>query len=374
MKAILILPLFVLFMTACGTSAQAGAAATPSGPTATSSSSELPTQSPPATDPPTIPSPATPSPTPADAAAQPTPTALPGEDCINKAAFSEDVTIPDGTLVKMGETFTKTWRVRNAGTCIWSGYQLVYAGGEAMNGTQTNLMPEIKPDDYGNVSVDLTAPQRGGGFTGYWHFQDPAGKTFGVGAERDGLLWIQINVEYPLPVADTPVSGGTSLVSVNTSQGLTATPVSPSQTSPGDCVYTQNSTYESQILGLINNVRAQNGLGPLTLDSQLSAAALEHSLAMACNDNISHTGTDGSTWYDRVRKQGFANYNSARENIYVGSPAFGGDANGAFTWWMNSEIHRKTLMNADQKLIGISYIYSDASTYGGNYTTVFARP
>jgi len=95
---------------------------------------------------------------------------------------------------------------------------------------------------------------------------------------------------------------------------------------------------------------------------------------MACNAIISHTGSDGTNWYDRVRKQGFANYNSARENIYVGNPAFGGDANGAFTWWMNSEIHRKTLMNADQKLIGISYIYSDASTDGGNDTTVFARP
>jgi uncharacterized protein YkwD len=41
---------------------------------------------------------------------------------------------------------------------------------------------------------------------------------------------------------------------------------------------------------------------------------------------------------------------------------------------MNSEIHRKTLMNPDQKLVGISYIYSDSSAYGGNYTTVFARP
>jgi|WetSurSiteA1Bulk_404760.scaffolds.fasta_scaffold17458_2 uncharacterized protein YkwD len=377
MKTILILPLFVLLLAACGTSVQAGAAATPNPPTATSASSELPTQSPTATDSPKIPPAATPSPTSVDAAAQPAPTALPMEDCINKAAFSEDVTIPDGTLVQMGETFTKTWRVHNAGTCNWSGYQLVYAGGEAMNGSQSNPMPKIEPDAYGNVSVDLTAPLRGGGFTGYWLFQNPAGKTFGVGAEGDGLLWVQINVAFPLPSGPTPVAAGATPVSSGASPETagstpvaTATPV----TTQGGCVYSQNPSYESQILGLINNVRAQNGLGALALNSQLSAAALEHSLDMACNDNISHTGTDGSTWYDRVRKQGFANYNAARENIYVGNPAFGGDANGAFTWWMNSEIHRKTLMNPDQKLIGISYIYSDASTYGGNYTTVFARP
>jgi uncharacterized protein YkwD len=302
---------------------------------------------------------------------------MPAQDCINKAAFSADVTIPDGMVLKMGESFTKTWRVRNEGTCTWAGYELVYAGGDALNGAMSNAMTEIKPGEYGNISVELKAPQRAGGLIGYWLFKNTAGNTFGVGAEGDGMLWVQITVASPLPAVETPVSGGASMVSVNTSQGPTATPVAPAstpQTGQGGCVYTTNAGYESQILGFINNARAQNGLGALTLDSQLNAAALEHSLDMACNAIISHTGTDGSTWYDRVRNQGFANYNASRENIYVGNPAFGGDASGAFTWWMNSEIHRKTLMNPDQKLIGISYIYSDSSAYGGNYTTVFARP
>jgi uncharacterized protein YkwD len=280
-------------------------------------------------------------------------------------------------VIKMGESFTKTWRIRNEGTCNWSGYELVYAGGEAMNGAMSNPMPEIKPDTYGNVSVELTAPQRGGGATGYWLFKNTAGETFGVGAEGDGLLWVQINVTYPLPSSATPVAAGTTPVTAGAAP-VSATPSSASdsttQTSQAGCGYTRNVDYESQILDLVNNFRAQNGLGALALDSQLNAAALEHSLDMACNAIISHTGTDGTTWYDRVRKQGFANYNSARENIYVGNPAFGGDAQGAFTWWLNSEIHRKTLMNPDAKLIGVAYIYSDASAYGGNYTTVLARP
>ena len=247
-----------------------------------------------------------------------------------------------------------------------------------MNGPMSTPMPEIKPDAYGNVSVDLQAPQRGGGATGYWHFTNAAGQTFGVGAEADGLLWVQVNVDYPPPAGGTPVASNTlTSVASNTSTSAvsnTSTSAVPTaQTSQSGCVYSLNSDYEAQILALINNVRAQNGLGALALDSQLNAAALEHSLDMACNATISHTGTDGSTWYDRVKKQGFANYNSDRENIYVGSPAFGGDAQGAFTWWMNSAIHRKTLMNPDQKLIGISYVYSDASAYGGNYTTEFAR-
>ena len=377
MKVLITLSLCSLLFVACGTSASASISSTETPISSTPTSTDLPTLalSPTPTDPAV--DPATPSPTPSDTAALPSPTSIPTQDCIDKAAFSEDVTIPDGMVLKMGESFTKTWRVRNAGTCTWSGYELVYAGGEAMNGAMSNPMPEIKPDEYGNVSVELTAPQRGGGTTGYWLFKNTAGETFGVGSEDNGLLWVQINVAYPLPSGETPVAVGTTPVSsgaVPVSAVQSSASDSTTQTSQAGCVYTRNSDYESQILGLINNARAQNGLGALALDNQLNAAALEHSLDMACNAIISHTGSDGTNWYDRVRKQGFANYNSARENIYVGNPAFGGDANGAFTWWMNSEIHRKTLMNADQKLIGISYIYSDASTDGGNDTTVFARP
>jgi uncharacterized protein YkwD len=377
MKVIVLLSLCTLALVACGTSTPTTVSVIETSVPTTPTPAESPTFAPSPTPTDQVADPVIPSATPVDAAALPSPTALPPQDCIDKAAFSADVTIPDGMVIKMDEPFTKTWRIRNEGSCTWSGYELVYAGGDALNGAMSNPMPEIKPGEYGNISVDLQAPKRAGGLIGYWLFKNTADKTFGVGAEGDGMLWVQITVASPPPVAEIPASGGTSLVSVNTSPGPTATPAasaSTPQTSQSGCVFTRNSDYESQILGLINNVRAQNGLGALTLDNRLSAAALEHSMDMACNAIISHTGTDGSTWYTRVAAQGFANYNSARENIYVGNPAFGGDANGAFNWWMNSEIHRKTLMNPDQKLIGIAYVYSDASAYGGNYTTVFARP
>ena len=377
MRVFIFLSLFSFLFVACGNSSPAtmSPAETPAQPSPTPTESTAVAPSPTSTD--TVAISSTPSPTSVDTSALPSPTAIPTQDCIDKAAFSEDVTIPDGMVIKMGESFTKTWRVRNAGTCTWSGYELVYAGGEAMNGAMSNPMPELKPDEYGNVSVKLTSPLRGGGITGYWLFKNTAGKTFGVGAEGDGLLWVQINVTYPLPSSATPVTAVTTPVTAGAalvSSAPTSVPASTMQTSQADCDYSRNVDYESQIVALINDFRAQNGLGTLTPDDRLNAAAIKHSLDMACNAIISHTGTDGTTWYDRVAAQGFANYNSARENIYVGNPAFGGDAQGAFTWWLNSEIHRKTLMNPDAKLIGVAYIYSDSSAYGGNYTTVFARP
>ncbi|HSR20131.1 MAG TPA: NBR1-Ig-like domain-containing protein, partial [Anaerolineales bacterium] len=38
----------------------------------------------------------------------------------NNAAFVSDVTIPDGTILKPGEKFTKTWRIYNSGSCSWT--------------------------------------------------------------------------------------------------------------------------------------------------------------------------------------------------------------------------------------------------------------
>ena len=55
-------------------------------------------------------------------------------DCTNSAAFVTDVTIPDNSNVTGGTLFTKTWRVRNTGTCIWgSGYTLTHYSDEQMN-------------------------------------------------------------------------------------------------------------------------------------------------------------------------------------------------------------------------------------------------
>ena len=306
------------------------------------------------------------------------------QTCIDKASFSEDVTIPDGTLEHIGDQFTKTWKIRNEGTCDWNGYSLIYAGGEAMNGPMSTPLQEIKPGEFANISVQLQAPQRGGVQTGYWEFQNAAGKTFGVGAGADGLLWAQITVDYPTPVPASQASTSqettsqTSTSQATTSQTSTsqaaASQTTTSNTNQSGCNYTRNTDYENQIVSLVNDARVKNGLAPLTLDSKLSAAALVHSIDMACNDLVSHTGSDGSSWYDRVKAQGFANYTSTRENIYVGNPAFGGDAQGAFTWWMNSKIHHDNILYPTVTAIGVGYAYTSNSSYGGYYTLELARP
>src|SRR5215216_5539815 len=46
------------------------------------------------------------------------PTTSLGDAC-NNNVFEGDVTIPDGTIMKPGEDFVKTWAVRNTGSCTW---------------------------------------------------------------------------------------------------------------------------------------------------------------------------------------------------------------------------------------------------------------
>jgi uncharacterized protein YkwD len=267
------------------------------------------------------------------------------------------VTFPDGSLVEPGQHFTKIWKIRNEGTCDWHGYSLIYAGGDAMSASMSTPIQDVKVKAYTNISVDLVAPSRGGLETGYWEFKNAAGQTFGVGSGAQGLIWVQVTIDYPTPVPEA----------------ASATPGSSSG-APAGCSYSQNNDYVNQIFALINTARVQNGLKALTMNPKLTNAALAHSIDMACNDFISHNGSDGSTWYDRIKAQGFANYTSARENIYVGSPDFGGDAQGAFTWWMNSKIHHDNILYPTVTEVGIAYIFNPSSTYGGYYTLDLARP
>jgi uncharacterized protein YkwD len=95
---------------------------------------------------------------------------------------------------------------------------------------------------------------------------------------------------------------------------------------------------------------------------------------MACNHYVDHTGSDGSTWFSRVASQGYANYNSAHENIYVGHPEFGGTPQGAMTWWMNSQVHRDNILFTTVTEIGIGIVTWPTSDWGGYYTVEFARP
>ena len=265
--------------------------------------------------------------------------------CIDKAGFFADVTIPDNTLLPVNTEFTKTWRFKNVGTCTWGdGYQVVFADGHIMSGPPSMPLPHAAPGDLVDVTVNLKTPSEGGTYAGDWQFQNPAGKRFGVNSHGEDMFWVIIKVDWGPGV------------------GPTATPP------PVSCAYERNADYETQILQLINSARAANGLPALSLQNQLSAAALAHSADMACHSFLDHTGSDKSSHSSRLTAQGYK-YTYESENIYAG-----GNAQDAFDWWMNSPIHRANILSSKVTQIGIGFAYFASSQYGGYYTLDFAKP
>ena len=113
------------------------------------------------------------------AVASPTPvrpiSTVPPTAMCDLAQFVRDVSIPDGSIFAPGAAFTKTWRLRNAGTCTWSGYSLVFDSGDAMNGASPTSIGSVGPGQEVDVSVNLTAPATNGSYRGFWRIRNASG-------------------------------------------------------------------------------------------------------------------------------------------------------------------------------------------------------
>ncbi len=115
----------------------------------------------------------------------------------NLASFVEDISIPDGSKLVTGAAFTKTWRLKNIGTCTWtSGYVLVFEHGDQMSGpaTQTLTTGTVAPGQTLDVSVNLVAPAAPGTYRGEWKLRDAGGVLFGLST---GPFWVEIKALAP---------------------------------------------------------------------------------------------------------------------------------------------------------------------------------
>jgi hypothetical protein len=116
-----------------------------------------------------------------------------GDPCLLANLISE--TIPDGTIMQPGETFWKTWRLKNNGTCTWnSAYKIVYWSGDLMGGLLEYQLPEdVSPGEEVDITLYLKAPTSNGNFSSYWKLQSEWGGQFGVG-QYDQPFYVQVNV------------------------------------------------------------------------------------------------------------------------------------------------------------------------------------
>ncbi len=119
--------------------------------------------------------------------------------CEPDFAFVRDITIPDDTVVRAGDTFTKTWALSNTGTCEWDeGYLLVHSGGARLGSPDWVPLPQAQAGDPVQVSVTLQAPLEPGTYRGDWRLCAGLDDCFGP------RLYVRIVVAEPTPVPPPP--------------------------------------------------------------------------------------------------------------------------------------------------------------------------
>lgn len=193
------------------------------------------------------------------------------------------------------------------------------------------------------------------------------------------VLQIPVNLVTPtatLPSTSTPVSptapAGQATAATTDASTAAATSAS-SGTSAATCAFDENAQFVTQLQTLINDERTGAGLPALTVNTQLATAAKNHAVEMLCNNYLSHSSLDGSTPQQRVQEAGFT-ASLVVENLYALHPAYGGNPQSAFDWWMGDTASRADLLNANTTVVGIAYVTSDESLLGGYFVVVSARP
>lgn len=138
------------------------------------------------------------------------------------AGFEADITVPDGTEFTPGDTFTKTWRLTNIGTCTWnSDYDLIFNSGDKMAGptSQQLTTSSVSPGQTIDVSVDLTAPTEPDTYRGNWKLRSGDNIIFGL--PNGSPFWVEIIV-----LDLTSTSSPTSTITLTETLTPTATTVS----------------------------------------------------------------------------------------------------------------------------------------------------
>ncbi len=124
---------------------------------------------------------------------------------------------------------------------------------------------------------------------------------------------------------------------------------------------------EMQQLVLINQYRAANGLGTLTINETLNQSARWMSQDMAAKNYFSHTDSLGRDPMSRVAAFGYT-YNTWKgENLAAGVAA----AQDAFSYWKSSPGHNTNMLNPNFTVIGIARVYGEGTTFGWYWSTDF---
>ncbi|MBQ4513424.1 MAG: transporter substrate-binding domain-containing protein [Anaerolineaceae bacterium] len=125
-------------------------------------------------------------------------------NCTNGMIFVSDVSLPDGTTLLPNMNATKTWNVKNTGSCTWdSSYSFAYVKGQVLGQTSVAITKLVAPGEQYELSIPLNTPAANGEYTAWWQMRSPQGTGFGQ------TIWYDIKVNGTSGSSDQKVSQGT---------------------------------------------------------------------------------------------------------------------------------------------------------------------
>jgi hypothetical protein len=116
----------------------------------------------------------------------------------DQAVFVSDVSVPDGSVLQPNAQFSKTWRIRNTGSCTWtSNYAVVFDSGSSMSSPASqNLDLPVIPGQTIDITLVLRAPTEPGQYRGHFKLRNASGVIFGTGAGNQ-TFYVDIKVVTP---------------------------------------------------------------------------------------------------------------------------------------------------------------------------------
>ena len=139
----------------------------------------------------------------------------------------------------------------------------------------------------------------------------------------------------------------------------------------GDCTTSTDALdgEEAAFLTLINNYRAANGLGPLTVSNSLNRAAAWMVHDLGTNNYFAHTDSLGRSPSERAQDCGYPS--GAGENLAAGT--VWDSAQEAFDAWQSSPGHNANMLGPSYLVIGIAREQVSGSEYGWYWATSFGN-
>ena len=188
--------------------------------------------------------------------------------------------------------------------------------------------------------------------------------TSSTGAAPDIVMDLSTPTPTPIPIPTV-------------TRSVTVEPVASDNAVYASCGLNDAAGFQAELLERINAWRAAGAVcgsriyspsPALNWNNMLQVAAAGHASDMAKNNFFSHTGSDGSSFDQRIAPTGYR-LAAGGENIAAGQTS----VQAVISTWINSPGHCQNLMSSSYRDVGVACARSDAAAYSHYWTMDLGR-